>query len=302
MIGAMYGEESATLEKVSRNDDEMSTISGSSLEQLSLPCSPPKVSPDVSEHSGGVSPVTLADLPSLGSLGHFVGQCSRCCFFPKGRCQNGYECRFCHFEHEKRQRKRKPQVRSNPSAPHILPVGHYHQHFEQAYHEASAPPPHSFEPRVIAPPLSVGPLPAASPHCSALVTPAFPMQGQSQDVAAWPVERVLDWLTLAGLGHLSQNFEMHRITGDVLLDISSSDLDEIGVHTVGDKKRFLRAASELRSQPMPVMQTAPPPPPTPPPYPSPQAFLSDLRPCPPPLDQYQSPFSSPIPATSFPAW
>merc|ERR1719235_2625775 len=108
-MDVMQQEGCTVLEKVSRNDDEMSTISGSSLEQLSLPSSPPKISPEMPEHSGGeAAPVTLADLPSLGSLGHFVGQCSRCCFHPKGRCQNGYNCRFCHFEHEKRKRKQKP--------------------------------------------------------------------------------------------------------------------------------------------------------------------------------------------------
>jgi hypothetical protein len=163
-------------------------------------------------------------------------------------------------------------------------------------HEMSAP---YHVPQVIAPPLSAGPVPAA-PNCSTQIGPAFPMQAESQDVAAWPVERVLQWLALAGLGHLSQNFEQHRITGDVLLELSSSDLEEIGVRAVGDKKRFLRAACELRGQPVPAFQAAPPPPPTPPPYPSPQAFLSDLRPSPPPLDQYLSPFSSPVPATSLP--
>ena len=33
-----------------------------------------------------------------------AGECKRCCFYPKGRCQNGYDCKFCHFEHDKRKR------------------------------------------------------------------------------------------------------------------------------------------------------------------------------------------------------
>merc|ERR1719321_1346667 len=279
--------ECTALEKVSHNDDEMSTTSGSSCERLSLPLSPPNVSPEMPVSSdGGASPVTLADLPSLGSLGHFVGQCSRCCFFPKGRCQNGYECRFCHFEHEKRQRKRKPQVHSNA-------VHQYYQHFQQGHHETSLS---GFAPRVVAPAMPAGPVPVV-PNCSTQIAPAFPMQGQSQDVSAWPVERVLQWLQLAGLGHLSQSFEQHRITGDVLLELSSSDLDEIGVHAVGDKKRFLRAASELRTPPL---QAVPPPPP----YPNPHNFQNELRPCPPPLNACQSPFNSPVPnpVSNFPAW
>jgi hypothetical protein len=179
------------------------------------------------------------------------------------------------------------------------------------YHETSPPTALGFAPRVIAPPQPVGPAPAAFsagfmpagvPSCPEQVESTFLMQARSQDVAAWPVERVLEWLTQVGLGHLCQNFEQHRITGDVLIELSPSDLDEIGLLAVGDKKRFLRASCELRGQPMPVSQACPPPPPTPPPYPSTDAFLSDLRPSPPPLDPYLSPFSSPMPATSFPAW
>merc|ERR1712224_868361 len=107
-------------DKVARNDDEVSTVSGSSSNPLSLPCSPSKVWPA----TPGENPVetailndaaTLADLPSIGSIGHFAGQCSRCCFFPKGRCQNGYDCRFCHFDHDKRQRKKTRPLFSLPS-------------------------------------------------------------------------------------------------------------------------------------------------------------------------------------------
>jgi len=42
-------------------------------------------------------------LPSAGSAGHGTGTCRRCCFFPKGRCNNGAECSFCHFAHERRK-------------------------------------------------------------------------------------------------------------------------------------------------------------------------------------------------------
>jgi hypothetical protein len=50
-------------------------------------------------------------LPSIGSADHAMGTCHRCCFFPKGRCQNGYDCTFCHFEHDKRSRKKKEVVK-----------------------------------------------------------------------------------------------------------------------------------------------------------------------------------------------
>jgi len=48
-----------------------------------------------------------AEPPSIGSAGHGGGTCKRCCFFPKGRCNNGYDCPFCHFAHEKRKTKKK---------------------------------------------------------------------------------------------------------------------------------------------------------------------------------------------------
>lgn len=48
-----------------------------------------------------------AELPSRGSAAHSEGTCKRCCFFPKGRCNNGYDCQFCHFAHEKRKPKNK---------------------------------------------------------------------------------------------------------------------------------------------------------------------------------------------------
>merc|ERR1712087_931854 len=53
--------------------------------------------------------------PSMGSEAHSTGQCKRCCFFPKGRCTNGYNCEFCHYEHEKRTRKNKKKKKHDPA-------------------------------------------------------------------------------------------------------------------------------------------------------------------------------------------
>lgn len=58
---------------------------------------------------------------------------------------------------------------------------------------------------------------------------------------------VANWLSTNGLGHLMSVFMAHRITGDVLLDLTSDDLVEIGVHALGDRKRFLRAAALFRA-------------------------------------------------------
>jgi len=54
--------------------------------------------------------------PSLGSEQHGEGACKRCCFFPRNRCHNGYDCEFCHYEHEKRKRKSKKKKKKDAAA------------------------------------------------------------------------------------------------------------------------------------------------------------------------------------------
>lgn len=55
-----------------------------------------------------VPPIDLDadDLPSMGSALHASGECRRCNFFAKGRCQNGKDCAFCHLPHDRRQLRR----------------------------------------------------------------------------------------------------------------------------------------------------------------------------------------------------
>lgn len=54
-------------------------------------------------------------LPSIGSAEHVAGKCKRCNFFPKGRCQNGQSCIFCHYPHDRRKlsRQEKRERRAN---------------------------------------------------------------------------------------------------------------------------------------------------------------------------------------------
>lgn len=58
------------------------------------------------EDSVAATVVDLDSLPSVGSAQHGTGECKRCNFFPKGRCQNGKDCTFCHFPHDKRKPSR----------------------------------------------------------------------------------------------------------------------------------------------------------------------------------------------------
>eukprot|EP00435_Cladocopium_sp_Y103_P074685 s182_g50.t1 len=62
----------------------------------------------------------LGMLPSLGSLEHAAGTCKRCNFYPKGRCQNGQSCTFCHLSHDRRKAsrsERKARLLADPATP-----------------------------------------------------------------------------------------------------------------------------------------------------------------------------------------
>jgi hypothetical protein len=165
----------------------------------------------------------------------------------------------------------------------------YYMQTAMVPHLEVAPPCPGFAPPSMLAPTVVAP--AGLPSVPA--APLLPPQGQSHSVECWSVERVVEWLSASGLGHLSQRFQEHRITGDILLELSQSDLEEIGIHALGDKKRFLRAASYLRGPPQPAFQTSTPPPP-PPTYP--QTF-NGLGACPTYLghESFNSPLPSPVP-------
>jgi len=276
MAGMTWQMEAVPLAKLAGDGSE-STASGPASEAPLLPPSPsiPDL-PDTSAHATE-DVVTLSDLPSIGSLGHFAGQCSRCCFHPKGRCQNGYDCRFCHFDHEKRQRKKKTVTMSgtvrcwgfnsssNPRAPPMAPLmvppmapqmavaaplgppmappGLDHiAHVVQSEQSVSAMPggycsqypPHSVETIPVSPQIATPSLQLEAP----LTFPA---------INSWSIDRVSEWLGSLELGHLAEAFKAHRITGDVLVDLSPDDLAEIGVNALGDRKRLLRAVVQLRS-------------------------------------------------------
>jgi hypothetical protein len=54
-----------------------------------------------------------AEMPTLGSAGHFVGECRPCAFFWKVEgCGKGVECRYCHLC-DRKEKKRRQKDRKN---------------------------------------------------------------------------------------------------------------------------------------------------------------------------------------------
>jgi len=76
--------------------------------------------------------------PSVGSSGHVEGLCRRCCFFPRGRCVNGYNCEFCHYQHDRRKRKNRSKKRNMRPWMHSMHSTHSGEHHRI---QASLPPP-----------------------------------------------------------------------------------------------------------------------------------------------------------------
>ncbi|CAI5469639.1 unnamed protein product [Closterium sp. Yama58-4] len=65
--------------------------------------------------------------------------------------------------------------------------------------------------------------------------------------AAWTTDDVATWLTAEGFACYAQAFLRHAVCGQVLLELTAEDLrDDLGVRTLGDRKRLLSAIAQLR--------------------------------------------------------
>ncbi|CAI5995871.1 unnamed protein product [Closterium sp. NIES-65] len=65
--------------------------------------------------------------------------------------------------------------------------------------------------------------------------------------AAWTTDDVATWLTAEGFACYAQAFLRHAVCGQVLFELTAEDLrDDLGVRTLGDRKRLLAAIAQLR--------------------------------------------------------
>lgn len=55
--------------------------------------------PRSNEEDVGFPAEALGDLPSIGSVGHFTGECRPCYFMNRKKCKAGADCTHCHYPH-----------------------------------------------------------------------------------------------------------------------------------------------------------------------------------------------------------
>mmetsp|Transcript_67114 Transcript_67114/g.189040 ORF Transcript_67114/g.189040 Transcript_67114/m.189040 type:complete len:185 (+) Transcript_67114:83-637(+) len=77
-------------------------VSRAASSTVSAAAPPVSAAPPVAE-PGGVSQAPAADgtrLPSRGSAQHHQQACKPCVFFHRNLCEQGDECKYCHFDHK----------------------------------------------------------------------------------------------------------------------------------------------------------------------------------------------------------
>eukprot|EP01087_Luapelamoeba_hula_P018467 TRINITY_DN5949_c0_g1_i1.p1 TRINITY_DN5949_c0_g1~~TRINITY_DN5949_c0_g1_i1.p1 ORF type:complete len:575 (-),score=61.72 TRINITY_DN5949_c0_g1_i1:45-1736(-) len=87
----------------------------------------------------------------------------------------------------------------------------------------------------------------ASPKRASAQRQPGPTNG-GEDVTSWSVKDVLSWLDTIGMGSAKACFEAEGITGAALLDLSDSDLRELGIAKMGERKAFNAAVNVLKDQ------------------------------------------------------
>src|SRR5215469_6392848 len=76
------------------------------------------------------------------------------------------------------------------------------------------------------------------------------------------MQQIADWLEKLGMAEYAERFAENRIDLSVLQDLTDQDLKDLGV-VLGDRRKMLRAISELVSGPPAPAQAPAPVPPVP---------------------------------------
>lgn len=87
-----------------------------SRHEAAMPTSVVKLSELLPEPLAPQQRLGSADVPTLGSLSHFAGECKPCAFLYTKGCSNGVECPFCHLcppgEKKRRQKEKKDRLKN----------------------------------------------------------------------------------------------------------------------------------------------------------------------------------------------
>src|SRR6516164_8012572 len=73
-----------------------------------------------------------------------------------------------------------------------------------------------------------------------------------------PMHQIADWLEKLGLGQYAQRFAENDIDFDILRDLTDQDLKNIGVMSVGHRRKLLRAIADLKGTSAVPVMAAPP--------------------------------------------
>ena len=76
--------------------------------------------------------------------------------------------------------------------------------------------------------------------------PSFLSEEQIEGMQSWTVERVGQWMHGLGLGECAAAFQAHVITGDLLPLLTEPDLIQMGIVTVGPRKRMIKALLTIK--------------------------------------------------------
>ena len=72
------------------------------------------------------------------------------------------------------------------------------------------------------------------------------------------MHQIADWLEKLGLGQYAQRFAENDIDFDILRDLTDQDLKNIGVMSVGHRRKLLRAIADLKGTSAVPVMAAPP--------------------------------------------